>query len=75
MNIFENAKFGDRFCTRDGRMAIFYKAHLSPAREGSRYVVCLLEPKDNAIQGLFTFHLDGTAFGRQTQLDIIGNYH
>lgn len=42
-NIFENAKFGDKFKTRDGRMAIYHKCIWNDCH------LLLLEAEDNVL--------------------------
>lgn len=68
-NLFENAKFGDKFRTRDGRMAIFlqkykvsefrYEFAIEDYDEGRRFYLC----KE-----------DGSFFHKECGEDIIGKW-
>lgn len=57
-NIFENAKFGDMFKTRNGRRALFCTA--------SRGVLCFVEDC-----GLIPYHPNGISYGASSA-DIVG---
>lgn len=66
-NIFENAKFGDKFRTRDGRMALYISGGLNLH---ILYVEGEDEPDDFDRHGLFYYSYGG----KLTSFDIIGKW-
>lgn len=69
-NIFENAKFGDKFQTRDDRMALFvgWDGEMKHA---------FLYIKEGGMQfyGEAEYNLDGTVFlGGSSQCDIVSRW-
>ena len=82
MNIFENAKFGDNFKTRDGRMAIFVKSEGTNNFHPDVEAECILEEFSYVIidkghpmlsKGSKCFS-DGTNIYKHSDEDIISRW-
>lgn len=80
-NIFENAKFGDRFRTRDGRMSIFLQPYIPTY--GDNYFIMAVGDSfvTHPISTEFKVYADGRNFSLKTPLgfndekfDIVGRW-
>ena len=71
--ILENIKFGDKFKTRDGRIAIVIGEHKTARRKHWYDFICLEENVDmiNHTPCKFSTHDNGIAFEDFEWLDII----
>lgn len=68
MNIFQNAQFGDRYQTRDGRMAIYYQCF----NEEKGYHLLVIEPSKDELTDFRSYKEDGTyLYGDRYADDII----
>lgn len=71
-NMFENAKFGDKFMTRDGRKAIVI--NLTPHYQGITMALTIEDDEDAFYR---FYHEDGTAkkeAGDTDAVDIVGKW-
>ena len=62
-NIFENAKFGDKFVTRDGRIAIYAYKH-----EGRHYLIV------EYYEHIFSWNDNGVSDAPVQKLDIVSEW-
>ena len=67
-NIFENAKFGDRFKTRDGRMAVYRVCSQNLCFEHANFLIVDKEPIE------YAFRDNGLNIGNKHEIDIVSRW-
>lgn len=67
-NIFENAKFGDRFKTRDGRMAVYRVYSQTLCFEHANFLIVDKEPME------YAFRDNGLNIGHKHEIDIVSRW-
>lgn len=67
-NIFENAKFGDKFKTRDGRMAVYKGYSQNVCFKSANFLIVDKEPIECA------FRDNGLYIGNKHEIDIVSRW-